>query len=137
MLKTIRKKYLNTSLALVGAIGMSLPVLAATGAGSVGDIGQGAARVGEMSNAALNGFLAFVGFCGAVMFVVNGYKLFFGGEQGQETKGKQFKGLIGGAFLSTPLIYLAMFSTTFSGAEIKQNDLKTTISTYSSEAAGG
>lgn len=126
MLKTIRKHYLNAGITFATTIGMALPVSAE----AVKDAGEGAARVGEMSNAMLNGFLALVGFIGAVMFVVNGYKLFFAGEQGQETKSKQFKGLIGGAFLSTPLIFLAMFTTTFSGADVDEASLKSTIATY-------
>jgi hypothetical protein len=136
MLKNMKKIYLNTGILLSGTLGSSLTAFAAsTDDGSVNDVGQGAERVGEMSNAMLNGTLAVVGFIGVIMFLVNGYKLFFGGEQGQETKGKQFKGLIGGAFLSTPLIFLAMFTTTFSGADVKQSDLKETISNYSSSSS--
>ncbi|MFT7006679.1 MAG: hypothetical protein ACJAXJ_001187 [Colwellia sp.] len=127
MLKKLRKIYLNVGIISATTIGMILPAYAAP----VADAGEGAARVGEMSNAMLNGLLALVGFIGVVMFIVNGYKLFFGGEQGQETKGKQFKGLIGGAFLSTPLIFLAMFTTTFSGDSVDEARLKSTISTYS------
>jgi hypothetical protein len=135
MLQKIKKNYLNTGILLFGTLSAALPAQAVDD-GSVRDVGAGAERVGEMSNAMLNGFLALVGFCGAVMFVVNGYKLFFGGDQGQETKGKQFKGLIGGAFLSTPLIFLAMFSTTFSGADVSQSTLKETISTYQATTGG-
>lgn len=126
MLNKFRKIYLNVGIISATTIGMALPAYAAP----VKDFGEGSARVGEMSNAAMNGFLAAVGFIGVVVFVVNGYKLFFGAEQGQETKSKQFRGLIGGAFLSTPLIFLAMFTTTFSGAEVDEASLKSTIATY-------
>jgi hypothetical protein len=135
MLKKFKRKYLNAGILLASAAASIAPAFADDGA--VADIGAGAARVGEMSNSMLNGTLATVGFIGVVMFIVNGWKLFFAGDQGQETKGKQFKGLIGGAFLSTPLIFLAMFTTTFSGADVKQTTLKSTISNYSATTSGG
>lgn len=128
MFKTIKKSYLHAGIILITSASSIFPVLADDG--TVRDVGEGAARVGQMSNAMLNGVLATAGFIGALLFLYNGWKLFFGGDQGQETKGKQFRGLMGGAFLSTPLIYLAMFTTTFSGADATQTTIKDTISTY-------
>ena len=127
MLHILKKHYLT-----IGIIA-STTLLSSSSAFAkpVADAGEASARIGQMSNATLNGILATVGLIGVVMFLVNGYKLFFGGEQGQETKGKQFKGLIGGAFLSAPLIFLAMFTQTFSGATVTEASLKETISEYS------
>lgn len=129
----IKKKYFT-----IGIIASTtlLSSLSAHAYNPVADAGAASARIGEMSNATLNGILATAGLIGVVMFLYNGYKLFFGGDQGQESKGKQFKGMIGGAFLSAPLIFLAMFTQTFSGDTVTQESLKDTIKTYKTTSTG-